>query len=425
MKIDTIQRFCNDIDAIRRFYTELLGLEPTFSANDAERGYISYDFAGVQLLFLRATAQQPVPTGFAKHPGYAGGTAEQTLLVVDVGKRDMQQLYAKARAMQIEILGDGIIQNAQGQRQLVLRDPMGVTVELFSTERAMATREPSVMTTPHTFQLGTARVVVINVGELQFDLAESLNVLPEERPDRYAALFAEPLHVPVQCVYIELPNQSLLVDAGSYELPPDSAFRIPGYQPPPGLLEQLASIGVQPDDIDHVIITHMHFDHYNGLLTTRDGDLELSFPHARHHMPRADWERPQLQEALRNPTSLENRLLTTLTQRGLLDRSTGDVTLSNEVQIVPAPGETLGHQVVRVQSQGHNLYCVGDLYHHPVEVEQPEWMVHWAHAKTNLASKQKIVQAALAENALLIATHIPGVGRLRRTDTGVVWMAAH
>ena len=65
-------------------------------------------------------------------------------------------------------------------------------------------------------------------------------------------------------------------------------------------------------------------------------------------------------------------------------------------------------------SQGQTLYCLGDLFHHPVEVEQPAWTVKWADAYTDLARRQWLIQAALQENALLVAAHMP-VGRIEGT----------
>jgi glyoxylase-like metal-dependent hydrolase (beta-lactamase superfamily II) len=277
-------------------------------------------------------------------------------------------------------------------------------------------------TPPHTFQLGAARIALINLGELQLDLADALRVPTEQRSPEHRYLFAQPLHVPVQCIYIELPDLRVLVDAGRYEFPPDSPFAIPNYQPPPDLLEQLAAVDVEPERIDHVIITHMHFDHFNGLLTERNQTEVLSFPQAEHHIGRADWERREWQNALRNSDSLESRLVTKLELRDLLTLVEGDAVLSDEVQILATSGETPGHQAVRIHSREQFLYCVGDLYHHPTEVAHPTWMVHWADAERNLASKQRIAHAALAEDALLIATHIPGVGRLRRVGAGVGWV---
>lgn len=49
-------------------------------------------------------------------------------------------------------------------------------------------------------------------------------------------------------------------------------------------------------------------------------------------------------------------------------------------------------------------------------------MAEWDDASTNLASRLALAKVALAENALLIATHIRGVGRLEPTATGARWV---
>jgi hypothetical protein len=67
------------------------------------------------------------------------------------------------------------------------------------------------------------------------------------------------------------------------------------------------------------------------------------------------------------------------------------------------------------------MYCLGDLYHHVIEVDHPSWSVPWADRTAIAASRRALTDAALAENALLIATHIPGVGRLLPTASGVTW----
>jgi glyoxylase-like metal-dependent hydrolase (beta-lactamase superfamily II) len=267
-------------------------------------------------------------------------------------------------------------------------------------------------------QVGAATVTAINVGDVRFRLDDWLIVPEVERPP----YFAEWLPFPIQCVHITSPGLSALVDASFYEVDPDSPHAIPGYQPPPDLLAALAEAGARPEAIDHVVITHTHHDHINGL-TRRQGDsFAPCFPSARHFLSQADWE--QVQPALQKPESVEARTLGVLERAGLLERVSGDRDLGGGVSIVPAPGETAGHQIVRVHSDGRTLYCLGDLYHHPVEVERQEWAAQWADAEAIRASRRALVEAALAEDALLIATHIGGIGRLERAGAGVVWVAA-
>ena len=100
----------------------------------------------------------------------------------------------------------------------------------------------------------------------------------------------------------------------------------------------------------------------------------------------------------------------------------GDLDITPSVKLIAAPGESPGHQIVRISSEGQILYCLGDLYHSPLEVEQPSWMAEWDDASTNLASRVALAKAALAENALLIATHISSIGRLEPIATGARWV---
>jgi glyoxylase-like metal-dependent hydrolase (beta-lactamase superfamily II) len=272
------------------------------------------------------------------------------------------------------------------------------------------------------WRLGEARVTAINVGDLRADLSTLIPVPEGERPARYAPFFREAVRCPWWCVHVALPGTAVLVDAGRYDaMPPDSPFLLPDYQPP-DLLAQLEEHGAPVEDIAHVVITHSHGDQYNGVTRERGGHYEPCFPCARHYLGRADWEQGWLQEELRDPESLPSRTLGVLREQGLLELVEGDRDLADGVRIIAAPGESPGHQILRVQSRGQTAYCLGDLYHHPVEVEQPGWTVHWSDLATVASSRRALEEAALTEDALLIATHIQEAGRLRRTAEGLVWV---
>ncbi|HVB20888.1 MAG TPA: MBL fold metallo-hydrolase [Ktedonobacteraceae bacterium] len=276
----------------------------------------------------------------------------------------------------------------------------------------------------HTFSLGAATVNIINVGDLRLTLSEIMNVPESEWRPRYSGVFDQPEFFPSQSIHIALPEASVLVDANNFALsaPPDSPYAPPAdYQPPPDLPSQLLERGIHPEDITHLIITHAHFDHYAGITWARNGQYVPTFPRARCFLGKADWEYPETQEALRDPNSADSHTFGVVQQAGLLELVEGDRNLTASVKIIAAPGESPGHQIVRISSQGQILYCLGDLYHSPLEVEHPAWMAEWDDASTNLASRVALAKAALAENALLIATHIPGVGRLETTATGARW----
>ena len=272
-----------------------------------------------------------------------------------------------------------------------------------------------------TVQVGRATVTVINVGDIQVPYDEWLNVSPEERSLHDTVKLTGLVRMPIQCFHVALPGTSVLVDASCYAFPHDHPWAIPHYQPPLGLLAGLAQANVQPDEIAHVIITHGHFDHYNGTTHQVRGLPTPCFPDARHHFGRADWDQLQLQ--LQDPNADASHTLAVVQHHGLLDLVEGDHALSDSIQLISAPGETPGHQIVRIHVDEQTLYFLGDLYHHPIEVDHPKWMVKWNDVDANYRSRQLLMQAALREHALLFATHIPTIGRLQQTDSGPIWAA--
>lgn len=274
---------------------------------------------------------------------------------------------------------------------------------------------------PARFTLGSATVTILRMGALQARLADWLRLGADDWPGAYRDAFAAPISVPIQCVHLALPGRSLLVDACHPQLLAHVGTPDPDSVPAPGLRDQLAAIGVGPADVDTVVITHPHFDHYCGLIDVgaAPDDDRLLFPNARHLLGRADGER--LGADLNNPASPVGRALGLVDRAGLLDLVDGARDLGDGIRIVPTPGETPGHQAVRVESGGAALYVLGDLYHHPAEVARPDLAVHWADQTATAASRAQIVAASLAERALLIAAHIPGVGRLAEAADGPRW----
>ena len=272
------------------------------------------------------------------------------------------------------------------------------------------------------WQVGAATVRIFNLGTLQVDLSAWFTIPQEQLPAAYAAAMAAPILIPAQCLHVALPGMSLLVDACDAAGIAHSSFAPPNYQPPPDLLTQMQSAGIAPESVTHVVITHPHFDHISGLTREHDGQMAPCFPNARHYLGRAD--DAQIHKLMHDPRSLESRTLGVVQQHGLLELADAQHDINSSVAIIATPGETPGHQIVRVRSEGQTLYYLGDLYHHQIEFAYPDVMVPWADVAATEQSRAMLAAAALAEDARLIATHIAGVGRLRQTHKGVMWQSA-
>ena len=110
-------------------------------------------------------------------------------------------------------------------------------------------------------------------------------------------------------------------------------------------VDALAEIGIDPRDIAHVVLTHLHFDHAAGLTRAGASGLELTFPNARVHVQRQEWN-----DALANRSTMTRTYL-----RSHLDPISGCVELHDgaaspldRIGLLPTPGHTWGHQSVLV-----------------------------------------------------------------------------
>jgi glyoxylase-like metal-dependent hydrolase (beta-lactamase superfamily II) len=269
----------------------------------------------------------------------------------------------------------------------------------------------------HSFQLGAARVTVIDTGVAAYPIPKSDDVSDEEWQTRTRGTFDVPVPFCQNVVHIALPDTSILVDVGWDDLGPHSPFQPPRFERRANLVTSLAEAGVQPEDITHVIITHAHDDHFAGATVQRDGEWAPRFRNARYLLSRLDWEGNPDRG---NSDEVCSYTLDVLDRLGQLDLVDGDLDLMPEVRIIAAPGETPGHQIVCVQSNGETLYAIGDLYHVPLMVEYP-FTPKGRDAAAVRASRQALTTAALTENALLVAGHIEGIGRLEVTPQGLTW----
>jgi glyoxylase-like metal-dependent hydrolase (beta-lactamase superfamily II) len=127
------------------------------------------------------------------------------------------------------------------------------------------------------------------------------------------------------------------------------------------LATNLAAVGASPEDIEWVILTHLHFDHAGGAtLRDAEGRLRPMFPRARHIVQGNEWEdalsgRPELAGAY-YPHDFAP-----LEQAGLIDLIDGDVEIVPGVTTQLTAGHTRGHQIVRLESGYESAVYLADL----------------------------------------------------------------
>jgi glyoxylase-like metal-dependent hydrolase (beta-lactamase superfamily II) len=178
-----------------------------------------------------------------------------------------------------------------------------------------------------------------------------------------------------------------------------------GYLVPELPVDQaLDYLGVAANDVTHVVITHGHADHYTGVLA-EDAAAGLRFPRAEHFFPEAD-RRAFVTENREHRASALSALLGPIERADKLRLVAGDCRIADGVWILAAPGETPGHQVVRIETEAHDVYYLGDLVHFPGEATHPEWIAEASRDEPALIrSRRRLFAADIADHAVYVTSH--------------------
>jgi glyoxylase-like metal-dependent hydrolase (beta-lactamase superfamily II) len=221
--------------------------------------------------------------------------------------------------------------------------------------------------------------------------------------------------ISINGLVVRIGDAVVLVDPNSF--PPNE--ELPGLElvPGPPIEEVLAELELAASDITHVLISHVHADHYTAVAV----DGELRFPQAEHVFPAADW--PEEGSAVYGSAEALH-VLGLARAAGRLRLVDGDTEIAPGVHALAAPGESDGHLVFRFDSAGASLYYLADLIHFVVEVEHPDWAPLRRPMETLAASRARVFADAAQRRATVVYTHapFPGYGRIEERASGYVWL---
>jgi glyoxylase-like metal-dependent hydrolase (beta-lactamase superfamily II) len=269
-------------------------------------------------------------------------------------------------------------------------------------------------------KVGDVEIMALSDGVLEFDLCNFFPTIPETEWGPYES------HVPGHKVSFNLGSylirtsgRTVLVDTGLGPKPADG--------PDPGwgrLLHDFQAKGVRPEDVDMVVMTHLHRDHVGWNLRTEGQKYVPTFPRARYWMSTKDWEachQPDVQ-----PTRFVNAptCVWPLAELGLIEFMQGEHSLTRELTAVPTPGHTPGHMSILVTSRGERALVLGDAAHSPVQVLEPDW-VSRADMDPELTrqTRRALLDRLEREEILVAAGHFeaPGYGRIVRLQGRRYW----
>lgn len=161
----------------------------------------------------------------------------------------------------------------------------------------------------------------------------------------------------LNCLLIETMDSKIIIDTGLGNIPFKKTY--PGSSN--HIVEELHSIGITREKIDHVILTHLHPDHCGGVVLKQDQKLQLSFPNAIHYIQQKEWETANNPDQLNKPFYNISPILQILEKSDNLKLINGDFNVDQHIDLIFTGGHSEGHQIVEITGNNYHGYFVSDL----------------------------------------------------------------
>jgi glyoxylase-like metal-dependent hydrolase (beta-lactamase superfamily II) len=225
------------------------------------------------------------------------------------------------------------------------------------------------------------------------------------------------VRTPYRCLLVRAGDRTILIDTGLGDF-----AQVIG-SPAGYLSDSLTQAGVEPDDIDVVVISHGHPDHIGGLT---DGPADARVPRyrsARHYVQADEWRFWTTDEGLAlvpdvmaTPARMN---LPPLEAAGLVETVDGEHDVVPGVRLIPAPGHTPGHMIVAITSGRESLLYAADVISHDLGFEHPDWQGPFeAIPELSRQTRRKLLEDAVRSQTTWVGFHLSGPGTVEKSGEG-------
>jgi len=193
------------------------------------------------------------------------------------------------------------------------------------------------------------------------------------------------------------------------------------------LLITLKQAGIDPKDVDALVMTHAHIDHCGGIAAA---DGTLNFPNARLYITESDYDYWTDEQKV----GPKLKAFYDQTKHNLVPNKERITWVKDGQEILPgihaihAPGHTVGHTIYMINIGNDQLCYIGDLTHHPVLLlEKP--LTEFAYdtdPKQSAQTRVKMLNMLAANKTMILAYHFPwpGLGHVAKDGEGFRYFPA-
>jgi glyoxylase-like metal-dependent hydrolase (beta-lactamase superfamily II) len=260
--------------------------------------------------------------------------------------------------------------------------------------------------------VGSLECYCFNSGSFYTDGGASMGVLPKTIWRKTLSVDdRNRIELATNVLLIKSREDTILVDTGLGYEHDEKTKKI--YSPQTStLLEKLSSLGVNRNQISKIVMTHLHHDHWGGLLHWANGTPEPMFPKAHIYIQKTEWEtaiNPDLlnEAAYRNTDSLQ-----VLAEKGQLRLIEGSYALSPQIHLINTGGHTKGTQIVKISEKGAVAYYPGDIIPHELHMHIPVTSAYEVCREQTVKAKIEIIDHVKKTKGVIFLNHQTGGKKL-------------
>ena len=197
-------------------------------------------------------------------------------------------------------------------------------------------------------------------------------------------------------ILVQYQGHNILIDSGigSGKLT-ERQIRNLGVSQESQLEEDLQKLGLTTDDIDTILMTHLHGDHAAGLTKWQGDSLVTVFPNAKIHVSSVEWDE------IRNPNIRSRNTYWKENWEpivGQVETFEGEKTFFDAITMIHTGGHSDGHAVIKMKSGGETILHMGDIM--PTHAHQnPLWVLAYDdYPMTSIYAKERLMKEALGNN---------------------------
>jgi glyoxylase-like metal-dependent hydrolase (beta-lactamase superfamily II) len=265
-----------------------------------------------------------------------------------------------------------------------------------------------------TEMIGSVRIHTLEAGLQRLDGGAMFGVVPKPLWEkRIAPDERNRIPLALRCLLIEASNALVLVDTGVGNKESARFHEIYGIEnegSPSRLEDAIRAAGFQPEDVDIVVSTHLHFDHAGGnTMRNPDGVVVPSFPRARYIVQRQELEFAYRDNERIRASYMRENFGPPLHDVGKWELVEGEARITRGVRVLPTPGHTPHHQSVLIESEGQVACFLADVCPTTAHLPLPWVMGYDLEPLVTMESKRGLWERARDEEWLLVFEHDPEV----------------